>query len=219
MSIVKAVLCVTFFCLCHGWTSPRKRGRIWEAVDSVSSDLPYMVDLLKGKTSIGRLSWSEINTFVKNLIGQVDEVSESVGEVQEDLEEHAMGFVGATVTLALFSGLILLLICFFAVRMKKRGRTRSNTPSTSNLENIRRNLQEFMKILRMSIGSLPIPLQGTSSYQNPGFNPYFNSNGPPNYVPPQGYNQAMVAPPAAPPVVPPPATAPAANIVPPNNGR
>ena len=211
---------MTLFCLCHGLTSPSKRGRIWEAVDSVSSDLPYMVDLLKGKTQIGRLSWSEINTFVKNLIGQVDEVSESVGEVQEDLEEHAMGFVGATVTLDLFSGLIFLLICLFAVRMrKKRGRSRSNTPPTSNLENIRRNLQEFVKIRRMSMGSLPISLQGTSSYQTPGFNPYFNPNGPPNYVPPQGYNQAMAAPPAAPPVAPPPAAAPAANIVPPNNGR
>ena len=142
--------------------------------------------------------------------------------MKDDLEQHAMGFVGATVTLALFSGLALLLICLFAMRMrKKRGRSRSNTgPLTSNLENIRRNLQEFVKIRRMCMGSLPIPLQSTSSYHNPGFNPYFNSNGPSNYnVPPQGYNQAMVAPPAAPPVAPPPAAAPAANIVPPNNGR
>ena len=115
---------------------------MWEAVDNIDSDLPYMVDLLKGKTSIGKLSWPEINTLVKNVIGQVDDVSENVEEVKDDLEQHAMGFVGATVTLALFSGLALLLICLFAMRMrKKRGRSRSNTgPPTSNLENIRRTL-------------------------------------------------------------------------------
>ena len=194
---------------------------MWEAMDNVASDIPYMVDLLKGKTSIGKLSWPEINTLVKNVIGQVEDVSENVEEVKDEFEEHAMGFVGATVTLSLFSALALLLNCLFAIRMRnRRGRSRSNTgPPTSNLENIRRNLQEFVKIRRMSMGSLPIPLQSTSSYHNPGFNPYFNSNGPPNYVPPQGYNQAMVAPPAAPPVAPPPAAASAANIVPPNNGR
>ena len=78
MNIVNVVLYVTSFSLCHGWSSSKRRGRMWEAVDNVASDLPYMVDLLKGKTSIGKLSWPEINTLVKNVIGQVDDVSENV---------------------------------------------------------------------------------------------------------------------------------------------
>ena len=93
---------------------------MWEAVDNVASDLPYMVDLLKGKTSIGKLSWPEINTLVKNVIGQVEDISEDVEEVKDEFEEHAMGLVGATVTLSIFSAVALVLICLFAMRMRKR---------------------------------------------------------------------------------------------------
>ena len=73
----------------------------------------------------------------------------------------------------------------------------------------------------MSVVDLPVPLQNTSSYHNFGFHPHFNPNmpmfnGPSNYnIPPQGHNQAIVAPH----VVAPSAGAPAANNVPPNNGR
>ena len=107
-----------------------------------------------------------------------------------------MGFVGATVTLGLFSALALLLLCLFAMRTRKGAiKPRGGTHPTSNLENIRRNLQEFHKIRKMSVGESTAHLNAPN-YHNPGY-PYYSSNlplttGPPNYtVPPQGSSQVL----------------------------
>ncbi len=110
------------------------------------------------------------------MIGEVDHISEDLSEVKEDFQEHAMGFVGATVTLGLFSVLSLLLLCLFAKKMRKGAmKPRGGTLPTSNVENIRRNLQEFHRIRKMSVGESTAHLK-TSNYHNPGFNPYFSSN-------------------------------------------
>ena len=197
MIILILILMQMFLCsLCHGYTASRK-GRIWDTVDKLASELPNVVDLLNGRTSIGKMSWADINSLVKHVIGEVDHISEDLGEVKDEFQDHAMGFVGATVTLSLFSALALLLLCLLAMKMKKKfGRPRSGTLPTSNLERIRRNLQEFAKIRKMSVGETTAPLHNASNYHNPGYNPYFNpnlpmANGTSNYAPQQG-SQASV---------------------------
>ena len=141
----------------------------------------------------------DINSLVKDVIGEVDHISEDLDEVKDEFQEHAIGFVGATVTLSLRSARALLLPCLFAMKMRKKiGKPIGGNFPTSNLENIRRNLQEFAKIRKMSVGETTAHLQNASNYHNPVYNPYFNSNlpltnGPPNYtVPPQGSNQTSL---------------------------
>ena len=99
-----------------------------------------MVSLLHGRTSLGKMSWTDINSLVKNVIGEVDDISQDLGEMKEEFEDHAMGFIGATVTLGLFSALALLLLCLFAMRLRKGAmKPRGGSLPTSNLENIRRS--------------------------------------------------------------------------------
>ena len=168
---------------------------MWDTVDKLASELPHVVDLLNGRTSIGKMSWRDINSLVKDVIGEVDHISEDLDEVKDEFQENANGFVGAIVTLSLFSALALLLLCLFAMKMRKRTGKPSGTLPTSNLESTLRNFQEFHKIRKMSVGETTAHLKNASNYHNPGYNPYFSpnlplTNGPPNYtVPPQGSNQ------------------------------
>ena len=86
--------------------------------------------------------------------------------------------------------------------LREKSSMRNITPQdlynpTPNLENIRRNLQEFAKIRKMSVGETTAPLHNASNYHNPGYNPYFNpnlpmANGSPNYSAPQQGSQASV---------------------------
>ena len=86
------------------------------------------------------MSWTDINSLVKSVIGEVDDISQDLGEMKEEFEDHVMGFIGVTVTLALFTVLALLLLCLLAIRMRKRvAKSRSGTFPVSNLEGIRRN--------------------------------------------------------------------------------
>ena len=100
---------ILFYNMCYCYPTSR-RGRIWETVDKLTSELPNVVSLLHGRTSLGKMSWTDINSLVKNVIGEVDDISQDLGEMKEEFEDHAMGFIGATVTLGLFSALALLLI-------------------------------------------------------------------------------------------------------------
>ena len=186
-------------CCCY---TASKRGRMWNTMDKLASELPHVVNLLDGRASIGEMSWRDINSLVKDVIGEVDHISEDFEEVKDEFQEHAIGFVGATVTLSMLSVLALLLLCLFAMKMRKKtGKPRGGTLPTSNLESIRRNLQEFAKIRKMSVGETTAHLQNASNYHNPGYNPYFNpnlplANGTLNYsAPQQGSNQASIQPP------------------------
>ena len=140
-SIIQKIvfLQILFYNICCCYPTSR-RGRIWETVDKLTSELPNVVSLLHGRTSLGKMSWTDINSLVKNVIGEVDDISQDLGEMKEEFEDHAMGFIGATVTLGLFSALALLLLCLFAMRLRKGAmKPRGGSLPTSNLENIRRS--------------------------------------------------------------------------------
>ena len=65
-------------------------------------------------------SWSDINSLVKNVIGEVEDISEDLEGIQDEFQEHAIGFVGVTVTLSLLSALAFLLLCLCAMRIRKK---------------------------------------------------------------------------------------------------
>ena len=110
---------ILFYNICRCYPAS-KRNRIWETVDKLSSELPSVISLLHGRTSLSRMSWTDINNLVKNVIGEVDDISQYLGEMKEEFEDHAMGFIGVTVTLTLYAVLALLLLCLLAIRMRKR---------------------------------------------------------------------------------------------------
>ena len=76
--------------LCCGYTASR-RGKMWDTVDKLASELPHVVDLLNGRISIGKMSWRDINSLVKDVIGEVDHISEDLDEVNEEFQEHVIG--------------------------------------------------------------------------------------------------------------------------------
>ena len=81
---------ILFYNICCCYPTSR-RGRIWETVDKLTSELPNVVSLLHGRTSLGKMSWTDINSLVKNVIGEVDDISQDLGEMKEEFEDHAMG--------------------------------------------------------------------------------------------------------------------------------
>ena len=60
-----------------------KRGIMWDTVDKLASELPHVVDLVTGRTSIGKMSWRDINSLVEDVIGEVDQISEDLEEVKD----------------------------------------------------------------------------------------------------------------------------------------
>ena len=47
-----------------------------------------MVDSLTGRTSIGKMSWRDINSLFKDVIREVDHISDDLDEVKEEGPEH-----------------------------------------------------------------------------------------------------------------------------------
>ena len=141
MIIQKIVFLEMYFykiCRCYPVS---KRNRMWEAVDKLSSELPSVISLLHGHTSLSKMSWSDINSLVKSVIGEVDDISQDVGEMKGEFEDHALGFIGVTVSLALFTVLALILLCLLALRIRRKtAKSRGNSLPVSNLEGIRRHL-------------------------------------------------------------------------------
>ena len=162
---------------------------MWDSVNQLSSQLPNVISLLQGHTSLSKMSWTDINGIVKSVLGEMDDMSHDLGEMKGEFENHALSFIGVTVSLALFTVLALILLCLLALRIRRKAaKSRGNSLPVSNLEGIRRNLQEFHRIRKMSVGEGSNHLN-TTNYYNPGFNPHYNQNlslnsGPPNYIPP-----------------------------------
>ena len=80
---------ILFYNMCYCYPTSR-RGRIWETVHKLTWELPNVVSLLHGRTSLCKMSWTDINSLVKNIIGEVDDISQDLGEMKEEFEYHAI---------------------------------------------------------------------------------------------------------------------------------
>ena len=176
-----------------------RRVKFGEGIATVLTNVPEVVELLNGKTSLGSMSWTQINSLVKGVMNQVERIGEEVEETKNEVMHHGMAYIVTVVTLSLIVTATLLLICLHSAKIKMLiGRARQGIPS--NLEGIRRNMQEFVKIRKMSVGDIensPPPPTATSPVPPPGYHP---ANGPyygplmPSHLP-YGYVMQHEAPP------------------------
>ena len=90
MVIQKIVFLQMYFyniCCCY---PASKRNMMWEAVDKLSSDLPSVISLLHGRTSLSKMSWTDINNLVKSVIGEVNDISQDLGEMKEEFVFYSL---------------------------------------------------------------------------------------------------------------------------------
>ena len=106
----------------------------------------------------------------------MEEIDDEVMELKNDVESHGVAYISTVVVVGLMvAGALILIFLNFARLMELFGKAGSGLPS--NLVGIRRNLQEFIKIRKMSVGETEGPQNPTYCY--PPVNPHFYP-GPPH---------------------------------------
>ena len=120
---------------------------MWDSVNQFSSQLPNVISLLQGHTSLSKMSWTDINGIVKSVLGEIDDMSQDLGEMKGEFENHALSFIGVTVSLALFTVLALILLCLLALR------TRRKLPSPEVTPSLFRALKALEETYKNSTGS------------------------------------------------------------------
>ena len=152
-----------------------RRAKIWDGAAIALAAVPDVVGLYQGKTSLGSMTWPQINNLVKGVISQTEEIDDDVMGLKEGFESHGIAYISTVVVLGLMVVGALVLICLNFARLRELfGKARNGLPS--NLEGIRKTLQEFVKIRKMSVGDVEGPQNPTYCY--PPVNPYFNPGAP-----------------------------------------
>ena len=173
----------------HSLCFPKNR-KMWNSLDMAIGNLPNIVDVYSGERSLGKMGWPEINSLVKAILNQLEVAQDNMMELKDDFEDHSVGFISTIVILGFLSIFAMVLICLNSVRLRKLfGRVKNGLPPS--LDGVRRNLQEFIKIRKMSVGELTHPPAPNS--QGFGQPNLFYGNG--NLLPPgYAYNLSHGAP-------------------------
>ena len=113
---------------------------------------PQMQTVLYGNANMGSLSWGEITQMYRVLTHQVEVIREEVREAEEwftYLRNTGIGVVTA------FSLLVLLVIVWsfrsWGLIRKIFSKIRNPLPQSGNLESIRKNMTDFLKIRGMPL--------------------------------------------------------------------
>lgn len=115
------------------------------------------------------MTWPQINDLVKRVVSQIDDVSE---EVKRAFENHASNYVATVVVLTPLAMAALLLVAFNFVRPRHPfGKVKKGFPS--NVEVVRKNLQEFVKIWKMSVGKVNLDTHQSPPFYAPPALPYY----------------------------------------------
>ena len=69
-------MCFYETCYCYPVS---KKSRMWDSVNQISSQLPNVISLLQGHTSLSKMSWTDINGIVKSVLGEMDDMSHDLG--------------------------------------------------------------------------------------------------------------------------------------------
>ena len=133
---------------------------------------PQMQTVLYGNANMGSLSWGEITQMYRVLTHQVEVIREEVREAEEwftYLRNTGIGVVTA------FSLLVLLVIVWsfrsWGLIRKIFSKIRNPLPQSGNLESIRKNMTDFLKIRGMPLpedylGHRAQPVQPVSPFNN-----------------------------------------------------
>lgn len=130
-----------------------KFSRTWNGVVNVLNTIPEIEDIFSGRTTIGKLSWGQINDSVIKVLKEIDNVSTDLEEAQDSIESHSTNYIVAVCLLAICSVFALFLGCFHFAKL--RGaliKFRRGVPV--NFASARKNLQELLRLRHLSVGDL-----------------------------------------------------------------
>lgn len=89
-----------------------KRGKMWDGVETALAAAPDIVRFYQGKTSLGSMTWPQINHLVKGVISQMEEIDNGLLELKEEVEGHGVAYICTVVVVG-------LLVCVQRLRCKQ----------------------------------------------------------------------------------------------------
>ena len=139
---------------------------------------PTMMNLISNPASIKHMDWAEIGHLLQNVLQNDYDMENSLENLQELADENRIAYLSGLPILAIF----FLLACLVCLCNWKRVMTKiKNLKFGTNLENLRHQIQQFLKIRNMEIPN-DIEMQRHRQGHYPFVPNYASNNPPPNYV-------------------------------------
>ena len=139
---------------------------------------PTMLNLISNPASIKNMGWAEIGHLLQNVLQNDYDMENSLDDLQELADENRIAYLSGLPILATF----FLLACLVCLCNWKRVMTRiKNLKIGTNLENLRHQIQQFLKIRNMEIPN-DLEMQRHRQGHYPFVPNYASNNPPPNYV-------------------------------------
>ena len=91
-----------------------RRGKLWEGVETALAATPDMMKFYQGKTSLGDMTWLQINHLVKGVISQMEQIDDGLLELKEEVEGHGVAYICTVVVVGLLVAGTVILICLEA---------------------------------------------------------------------------------------------------------
>ena len=91
-----------------------RRGKLWEGVETALVATPDVMKFYQGKTSLGDMTWPQINHLVKGVISQMEQIDDGLLELKEEVEGHGIAYICTVVVMGLLvAGTVILIFLLF----------------------------------------------------------------------------------------------------------
>ena len=139
---------------------------------------PTMLNLISNPASIKSMGWAEIGHLLQNVLQNDYDMENSLDDLQELADENRIAYLSGLPILATF----FLLACLVCLCNWKKLMTRiKNLKIGTNLENLRHQIQQFLKIRNMELPN-DLEMQRHRQGHYPFVPNYASNNPPPNYA-------------------------------------
>ena len=139
---------------------------------------PTMLNLVSNPASIKGMGWDEIGHILQNVLQNDYDLENTLDDLQELADGNRIAYLSGLPILATFF-LLACLVCL--CNWKKAMMKIKNLKFGANLENLRHQIQQFLKIRNMELPN-DIEMQGQRQRHYPFVPNYASNNPPPNYV-------------------------------------
>ena len=161
----------------------RKYGQAFKGEVNVIGSIPEIKDIYEGRSTVRDLSWLQINNIVVKMLRELDNMWLELEETQDNIESYSTNYIIPVSILAVGCATALLLVCLHFARLRS-ALTRLRKGIPMNFEYARKNLQDLLKLRKLSVGDLEpsvsknnqnlpypsFPNMGTAYFANPAFN-------------------------------------------------